>query len=118
MLIEYNNFIDTWSVYQSMFLLLFTNHVGLESRSFDSCGTVALRHESTKYGIYEYVDMNIPKHSGDKLTNSFSCVNVKGESGNISTYSFKVSCGTDTFKIYLCHYFYQQEHCYIIYSPF
>lgn len=24
--------------------------------------------------------------------NSFSCVNVKGESGNISTYSFKVSC--------------------------
>lgn len=65
---------------------------------------------------FTYVYMYIPKYNGDKLTNSFSCVNVKGESRNISTYGLKVSCGADTFKIPLCHYFRQQEQCDISHS--
>lgn len=38
----------------------------------------------------------IHKYNGNKLTNGFPCVDVKGESGNISTYSFKVSFKTET----------------------
>lgn len=52
-----------------------------------------------------YVYMYIFKYNGDKFINSFFCVNVKGEFRNIFIYGFKVSCGVDIFKIFLCYYF-------------